>query len=192
MTAFSVVGVPLDDHGLVRRAREGDVEAYAALLRAHQGAAARLAAGLCGAGDADEVTQDAFVKAWYGLDRFRDGAAFRPWLLRIVANEARNRRRSAGRRADHELRFAGDRSFAPVVPSSDSPEHAMLAADTRLALRAALTGLPERQREVIICRYVAGLSEAETGQVLGLARGTVKSRAARGLARLRNEVDLDG
>jgi RNA polymerase sigma-70 factor (ECF subfamily) len=163
------------------------VDAYAVLLRTHQDAARRLAAVVCGAGDADEAAQDAFVKAWYGLDRFRDGSSFRPWLLRIVANEARNRRRAAGRRAGYELRFAGDRSGATTAPS---PESALLAAATRRTLQAALADLPDRQRDVITCRYVVGLSEVETAQVLGLARGTVKSRAARGLSRLR--ADLDG
>ncbi len=171
------------------------MDAYATLLRTHQDAAVRLAAVVGGAGDADDVAQDAFVKAWYGLDGFRDGAPFRPWLLRIVANEARNRRRTAGRRAVHELRFAADRSADVTVAS---PESALLAAVTRRSLKAALADLPGRQRDVVACRYVVGLSEDETAEVLGIARGTVKSRAARGLARLRagvdrrEEVDSDG
>lgn len=186
MTASSAVEASLDDRDLARRAREGDVDAYASLLRAHRDAARRLAAALCGTGDADEAAQDAFVKAWYGLAGFRDGAAFRPWLLRIVANEARNRRRAAGRRATYELRFSRDRSGEAPPPS---PESALLAATTRATLRAALADLPARQRDVVTCRYVVGLSEDETAQVLGVARGTVKSRAARGLARLRLVLD---
>jgi RNA polymerase sigma-70 factor (ECF subfamily) len=186
MTASSAVGLPLDDE-LARRARGGDVDAYARLLRAHRDAARRLAAVICGGGDAEEVAQDAFVKAWYGLHRFRDGAPFRPWLLRIVANEAHNRRRAAGRRAGYELRFSGDRSMRD--DAGPSPESAVLAAATRRTLRAALADLPDRQRDVVTCRYVVGLSEEETAQVLGIARGTVKSRAARGLARLREGID---
>jgi RNA polymerase sigma factor (sigma-70 family) len=182
------VGTPLDDRGLVGRAKEGDVEAYAALLRTHAQAARRVAAVVCGAGDADEAAQDAFVKAWYALARFRDGSAFRPWLLRIVANEARNRRRAAGRRTGYELRFAADRSAGDGVPVP-SPEAAVVAATTRATLRAALAELPPRQRDVVTCRYLVGLSEQETAQVLGLARGTVKSRAARALARLRADLD---
>jgi RNA polymerase sigma-70 factor (ECF subfamily) len=182
------VGTPLDDRELARRAKEGDVDAYAALLRMHEHAARRLAVVVCGAGDADEATQDAFVKAWYALGRFRDGSAFRPWLLRIVANEARNRRRAAGRRSGYELRFAADRSAGDGGPVP-SPEAAVLAATTRDTLRAALAELPSRQRDVVTCRYLVGLSEHETAQVLGLARGTVKSRAARGLARLRAGLD---
>jgi RNA polymerase sigma-70 factor, ECF subfamily len=159
------------------------VDAYASLLRMHEGAARRLALVVCGsAGDADEAAQDGFVKAWYGLSGFRDGAAFRPWLLRIVANEARNRRRSAGRRAGYELRFAEDRASGGAAPS---PEAAVLA-DRRRVVGAALSALPTRQRDVVACRYLVGLDEAETAAVLRLPRGTVKSRAARGLARLRD------
>jgi RNA polymerase sigma-70 factor (ECF subfamily) len=175
-----------DEDELVRRAQGGDVDAYAALLRAHRNAARRLGAVLAGPGDADEVVQDAFVKAWDGLASFRVPASFRPWLLRIVANEARNRRRAAGRRAHHELRFAADRTEASSAPT---PEGAVLAEDTRRTVRAALADLPERERDVLTCRYVVGLTEHETAAVLGIPRGTVKSRAARGLARLRTGLD---
>jgi RNA polymerase sigma-70 factor (ECF subfamily) len=152
----------------------------------HEAVARRLAAAVCGTGDADEAAQDAFVKAWYALDRVRDGSPLRPWLLRIVANEARNRRRAAGRRAGYELRSATDRSATATGPS---PESAVLAAATRRTLQAALADLPDRQRDVIACRYVVGLGEVETAKVLGVAPGTVKSRAARGLARLRASID---
>jgi RNA polymerase sigma factor (sigma-70 family) len=173
----------------VRRARDGDVEAYGALLRAHQGAARRVAAVVVGTGDADEVAQDAFVKAWAGLGTFRPAAPFRPWLLRIVVNEARNRRRAAGRRAGYELRFAVDPTTASPA---GSPEAAVVAADVLATLQLAVARLPARQREVVACRYLVGLSEDETAAALGLARGTVKSRASRGLARLRRLLDQVG
>ena len=160
------------------------MDAYAALLGRHQAAARRLAAAMCGAGsaDADEAAQDAFVKAWYGLPGFRTGAAFRPWLLRIVANEARNRRRSVGRRAGYELRFATDR--ASGAAAAPTPEAAALVTEARREVLDALARLPTRQRDVVVCRHLVGLTEEETAQVLGVARGTVKSRAARGLRRL--------
>jgi RNA polymerase sigma factor (sigma-70 family) len=183
-----VVGRPPDDRELARRAKEGDVDAYASLLRLHEGAARRLALVVCGSAvDADDAAQDAFVKAWYALAGFRDGAPFRPWLLRIVVNEARNQRRSAGRRASYELRWAEDRA-SPVTASggaASSPEAAALATDRRRQLVGALSELPAPQRDVVACRYLVGLDEAETATVLELPRGTVKSRAARGLARLR-------
>jgi RNA polymerase sigma-70 factor, ECF subfamily len=191
-TIVGVPGDPGDEDALVRRAREGDVDAFAALLRVHERTARRLAAALCGADDADEVAQDAYVKAWYALAGFREDAPFRPWLLRIVANEARNRRRAAGRRARHELRFAADRSVGPSGGAPPSPEAVVVAAVGWESLVAELADLPARQRDVVMCRHVVGLSEDETALALGLPRGTVKSRAARGLARLRARVEVAG
>jgi RNA polymerase sigma-70 factor (ECF subfamily) len=181
-----VEGRPPDDSLLVRRAKEGDVDAYAELVRMHQHSARRLAHVICGSSDdADEAAQDAFVKAWRALDRFRDGAPFRPFVLHIVANEARNRRRAAGRRAGYELRVAGDRASEEAAPS---PEVAVLAGERRQALMTALATLSDGHREVIVCRHVLGMSEAETAGVLGLRAGTVKSRLARGLDHLREQL----
>ena len=180
-------GRPLDDDQLSRRAHQGDVDADAALVRAHQAAAQRLAYVICGASaDAEDAAQEAFVKAYYALGRFRPDASFRSWLLAIVANEARNRRRAAGRRGRYELTIdpASGRTALP-------PEAAVIAAEDRRAVAAALATLPERQRDVVACRHLLGLSEAETATVLGVPAGTVKSRLARGLDRLR-EVLGDG
>ena len=92
---------PPDEETLVARAKRGETTAYEELVRMHQAIAFRVALVAAGdRGDAEEAAQDAFVKAYRALGRFREGAPFRPWLLRIVANEARNRRRlgrSAGR-----------------------------------------------------------------------------------------------
>ena len=159
------------------------MEAYAQLVRAYQPTAVRLAHVICGASlDVDDAVQEAFVKAHRALHQHREGAPFRPWVLRIVANEAKNRRRAAGRRRQHELVLVEDRASGEAVPS---PEAAVVAAETRRALLDAVSALPARQRDVVSCRYLLGLSEAETGAVLGLPSGTVKSRLARGLDRLR-------
>ena len=193
-------GRPRDEAAIVGRAKAGDVHAYAELVRAHQAAALRLAVVIGGSSiDADDAVQEAFVKAYGALDRFRAGAPFRSWLLQIVANEAKNRRRAAGRRARYEL---------TIDPASDgtalSPEAVVIAdEDDRRAL-AVVAALPPRLRDVVACRYLAGMSETETAAVLGLPRGTVKSRGSRALARLRRaglgadaepapqEVDGDG
>ena len=104
-----MVGRPLDEKELVARAKRGDADAYGELVQIYQGIAFRTAYLVAGnASDAEEAAQDGFVKAYRALWRFRPGAPFKPWLLRIVANEARNRRRAAGRRAALALRAAGD------------------------------------------------------------------------------------
>jgi RNA polymerase sigma-70 factor (ECF subfamily) len=179
-----VEGRPPDDALLVRRARRGDADAYECLLLAHEDRARRVAAVLCGA-DGDDAVQEAFVKAWIHIGTFQGDGPFAAWLLRIVANEARNRRRAAGRRAGYELRVVEDRASGAAAPS---PESAVLDAERRRATVAAVTALPPHLNEVVSCRYLLGMTEAETAAVLGLPAGTVKSRLSRALDRLRAEL----
>jgi RNA polymerase sigma factor (sigma-70 family) len=160
------------------RARRGDARAYESLVQEHQAIAFRTAYVITGsAADAEEAAQEAFVRAWLALRRFRQGAEFRPWLLTIVANEARNRVRGRRRRAGLVDRAAAELTWQPPVAEDAT------AADGRL--REALASLPERDRSVIACRFVLDLSEQETASVLGVAVGTVKSRTSRALERLR-------
>ena len=156
--------------------------AYEQLVRSYQDVALRTAHLFAPDGDADDAVQDAFVKAYAALGRFRAGAPFRPWLLRIVANEARNRRRSAGRRAGLALRSAEDRR---PDDAASSPESAVLAGEQREWLLAAVNGLRSEDRDVIAARYFLELSEAEAAELLGVPRGTIKSRLSRALVRLR-------
>jgi RNA polymerase sigma-70 factor (ECF subfamily) len=107
-------------------------------------------------------------------------------LLRIVANEARNRRRSAGRRAHLAVRAATEQPSGDAAPS---PEAAYLSSEQRTELLAAVNELPDDQRTVISLRYFVGLSEHEVGETLGLPQGTVKSRTSRALERLREAYD---
>jgi len=177
----------VDDAELVALAQAGDVGAYEDLVRRHAAAAVRLAHAVSGsAADAEDAVQEAFVKAFHSLDRFRADAPLRPWLMRIVANEAKNRRRSSGRRARLAVVAAGRRAdVAPV------PEDAAVASVESRAVLAAVAALPERDREVISYRYFAGLSEREMADALGCAPGTVKSRLARALDRLRRSAAID-
>ncbi|HYT81660.1 MAG TPA: RNA polymerase sigma factor [Actinomycetota bacterium] len=176
-------GRPLEEEELVERARNGDVTAYEQLVRTYQDLAARTAYVITGgAADAQDAAQEAFVKAYYSLGRFRAGAPFRPWLLRIVANEAINRRRSTRRQAGLALRAAEGRLQDDAVPS---PEGAALAQDEHRRLVAAMNLLRAEDRLVIAYRYWFDLSESEMADALGCARGTVKSKLSRALARLR-------
>ena len=165
----------------MERAKGGDVGAYEELVRRYQGIALRVAA-LTDGPEADNTVQDALVKAYRALGRFRMDVQYQPWLLRSVANEARNRRRAAGRRAGLALRLADDRDSGDAAPS---PESAILDAEDRSTLLAAVASLDERDRMVIGYRYLLGLSEVETAQALDVRPGTVKSRLSRALARLR-------
>jgi RNA polymerase sigma-70 factor (ECF subfamily) len=179
-----------DDAEAVTLARGGDLDAFEVLVARHTALAHRTAV-LLGAGpDASDVVQEAFVKAYRGLPWFRPEAPFRPWLLRIVANEARNAHRSARRRSTAELRLAseGDGAAGQVEESAES---AALRTHRRDLLLAAVRELPEKYRLVVTCRYFLELSEGETATVLNCPRGSVKSRLSRALDRLRVALDAD-
>ena len=170
----------------VLKAQRGDVEAYAAIVRAYQQTAFRAAYLVTrNAADAEEAVQDAFVKAWQALRRFDNTRPLRPWLLRIVVNEARNRRRSAGRHNAIAQRAIDEASGGAVPP----PEASVGARDLSKTMLNAVDSLPEEHRLVVAARYFLDLSESETASVLQLRAGTVKSRLSRALARLREELE---
>lgn len=178
----------MEDARLAERARNGDAAAFERLVRGYQEVAFRTACLITGdASEAEDAAQVAFVKAYRNLKRFRRGAAFRPWLLTIVANEARNRRKAEGRRTGLLLRASRDE---PTGDSS-SPEATVAAAERRDELMRGLDALRESERAVISCRYFLELSEEETAAALGCARGTVKSRLSRALGKLREAMSKE-
>ncbi len=173
------------DSDLVASARAGDAAAFGALVGRYQTAALRLAAAVSGSVvDAADIAQEAFVKAHRSLPRLDDPAMVRPWMLRIVANEAKNHLRGRDRRRQRDARYG-----SWVVASAPDPEVSALNGDTARELGVALGRLGPRDRQVLGYRYFAGLSEAETAQAVGVALGTVKSRTARALDRLRIELE---
>ena len=161
-----------DEVELATRARAGDRTAYSQLVATHQQIAFRVAYLVTGsAPEAEDAAQEGFVKAYRSLHRFDPGRPFRPWLLTIVANEARNRRRSAGRRLAYEAQAV---RLAPSIPDR-TPEHEAEAAET--------------ERLVVGLRYFLELSEAETAAAAGVPQGTVKSRMWRAMERLRSDLE---
>jgi RNA polymerase sigma factor (sigma-70 family) len=153
------------------------MDEFEELVRPHRAVALRVAYRIThNAADAEDAVQDAFVKAWRAFGRFRPGAPMRPWLLQIVANEARNRRRSVGRRERIERRAAVSAREEPLPIDSE--------------LLAALDDLPDEQRLVVAYRHLFSFTEEETAAALGIPVGTVKSRSARALARLRRAAVL--
>src|SRR5438270_5301142 len=156
---------------LIRSARAGDHLAYAELVRAHERLAFRTAYVIAGPDDAEEAAQNAFIKAHGALNRFTPGRPFRPWLLKIVVNEARTVRRAAYRHRAVGGRVA-DAFDANAATASAAAEAAQTETDK--TLREAIARLPARHRDVVICRYLLELSELETAQTLDLRPGTVK------------------
>jgi len=163
--------------------RAGDTDAYAVLVRRHAAVAMRTAALLGAGSDTEDVVQEALVKAYRSLGRFRLDRPFRPWLLRIVANEARNAHRSAVRRSARE-----ERDARTLTTWLDDVSVDVTDREAKEQVLAAVAQLPDPLRRVVVCRYLLELGEAETAVVLGVPRGTVKSRLSRGLGRLRDDL----
>ena len=176
-----------DEDGLIAKAKDGDQRAYAELLTRHQAVAFRAAYLIAGsAAEAEDATQEACMKAWLALERFRPGASFRPWLVQIAVNEARNRRRSAGRRAGLALRLNPPVAQPESAPSAEAEA---LAVQERAQLAAAVGQLREDDQLIIAARYFLGLSEAEAAIALSLRLGTAKSRLSRALGRLQRQLE---
>ena len=174
---------------LISRAKRGDRGAYETLVRQYDRLAFRTAYLLTGdAGDAEDAAQSAFMKAYLNLARFRADASFRPWLLRIVANEAHNRRRSRMRQHLHEV---GDERVGEQPELEPDADLRLMAKERSAWLMAHINALGESDRAVIHCRYTLDLTENEMADVLGCARGTVKSRLSRALGRLRARLEAD-
>lgn len=168
-----------DDSSLVRYARRGSRPAFEALYRQHVGRIYALCLRLTGnSADAEESTQDAFVRAWQKLDSFRGSSAFGTWLYRIAVNES-----LAGRR-----RLARPQPYLYLVETI-SPVAA--AKEVHLdELEKAIAGLPDRARHVFVLVAVYGFSHREVARMLGMATGTSKAQFHRArkllAARLQN------
>lgn len=173
---------PIDEADLIARARASDQHAIETLVRRYQDVAFRVACLITGDSDeAQDAAQTGFIKAFRSLDTFRDGAPFRPWLLRIVANEAKNRVRSTVRQATAPL-------DERIVAFDPSPEELAERNEQQRELLAAVRHLNEDDRQIIAYRYFLDLSEAEMAGLLDCPRGTVKSRLSRATSRLREQL----
>ncbi|HJW90198.1 MAG TPA: RNA polymerase sigma factor [Anaerolineales bacterium] len=177
----------MDEPELIRRARQGDGAAWESLVLVHQEAAFRLAYLLLGDADlAKDVAQEAFVRAFQSLHRFDVARLFRPWLLSITANLARNQRRSLGRYLAALGRL--QRASPAAAPGLDTKVAQRLEAQE---LWQAVRRLDHAEQQVIYLRFFLELPVAETADALGVAEGTVKSRLHRALSRLRAVIDSD-
>ena len=172
---------------LISRARRGDDAAWETIVLHHQEAVFRLAYLLLGdAQDAEDVAQEAFVRAWRALDRFDDARELRPWLLRIAANLSHNRRRSLGRYLN-AIRGWVQQSPPPVAHLGERSGQQWEAQ----TLWEAVRHLNRNEQEVVYLRYFLELSETEMASTLGIAPGTVKSRLHRAMGHLRSVVDTE-
>lgn len=183
-----------NDAALIARLAHDLDGAFPAVIAAHQDRLFTIAFRLLGHhADAEEVAQDAFVRAYRALDGYdadrRSDVRLTPWLASIAVNLARNRRRRVtDRLPPTALPSPGDGMPEPRDPTA-SPEELLLARERRDALGAALLVLPVAMRAPIVLRHVAGLSLAETALALERPEGTIKAQVHRGLARLRSILE---
>jgi len=173
------------DEDLVRRARDGEEVALGTLVRRHSEAVYRVALSIAGDPDlAQDISQDAFLKAFRALRGFRGDAAFRTWLLTITANTARGALRRRGRRREMDIETA-----PPVASEERMPdENAELSCESVRA-RQALARLPEKQRLSIQLRVDEGLSFREIGAVIGSTEGAARVNYFHGIRKLREWME---
>lgn len=163
------------DSEWVTRSQGGDRAAFGALVRRHQDGVYRYILRMVGSRDeALELTQEAFVKAWEALPRWRPEAQFRTWLFSIASNVATD---SLRRRRIVE--FVPLEEDYDVPGASVDPADQLQAKQKLRALDAALQRLPHDQREIVLLREIEDMSYGEISAALGISEGTVKSRLAR-------------
>jgi RNA polymerase sigma factor (sigma-70 family) len=165
---------------LLARAKAGDHEAYANLVRPYERVAYRVAVAVTGRrADAEEAMQNGFVKAYRSLHRFRAGAAFRPWLLRIVVNEAHN-----VVRAERRHTRLGERAAHQHAAAIAGAEETVIAREEAETVLGALARLPEADRLALALRYFAELPDGEAAALVGTSKGAYRVRLVRARKRL--------
>jgi RNA polymerase sigma-70 factor (ECF subfamily) len=187
-------------NGLVREVRDGSMSAFDELVLAFQGPIFNLAFRMTNSReDANDLTQEVFVKAYRAIDRFRGDAKFSTWLYALAANACRSRLRKTRRISFFEVKSLNDDGGpdgAPAVPEpadpGDLPGKSMEREEVRSAIGRLVAGLPEEFRAVVVMRDMQGLSYEEIAVALKCSDGTVKSRLARGRARLRDKLKREG
>ena len=170
----------MEEKDLIRRAAQGDAEAFRQLVEAYQTPAYRLAARMCGPDGAEDVTQEAFLAAWRGLPQFRGDCRFSTWLYRLVSNAAID-----CLRREKKHRDTGDVDDLELPDGGPSPQEQAERSDTRDAVRRALDRLSPEHRQVLLLRFMQELDYGEIARALNVSEGTVKSRINRAKSKLR-------
>lgn len=172
---------------LISRAQKGDRAAFAALLREHQDEVYTLARRLVGDPHlASDVAQEALIRAWRALPRFRGDARLSTWLYRITVNTAWTHKKRAVR---HQSSSIDDHLEVAAPMGADHPEIAGEILELRGRLRVALDGLPDAQREVVVLKDIYGWSHVEIAETMGISVTAAKVRLHRARARLARDLE---
>jgi RNA polymerase sigma-70 factor (ECF subfamily) len=171
------------DHNLAEKAARGDVEAFAQLVRSHSGLVYRVALRILGIEDAQDASQEVWIRVWRNVKSFRGESAFSTWLYKVTVNTCLSAHR---KEKDREAReFGSELSHLPVVTGiEDDPESAALASERREELLRALRSVRAEHRAALVLRHMEGLSYTEVAEILEVPDGTAKGWVSRGRAAL--------
>ena len=171
----------LDDRDLAVRASSGDVEAFGRLVRDHSGLVYRVAMRICGESEAQDASQEVWVRVWRNIKGFRGGSAFSTWLYKITVNTCLTSREREARREMRE--YVSELPFLPEPPGGDAdPETAALNTERREEIQEALSHVRADHRAALVLRHMEGLSYAEIAEILEVPDGTAKGWVSRGRA----------
>jgi RNA polymerase sigma-70 factor, ECF subfamily len=170
-----------EDRDLAARASEGDVKAFTKLVRAHSSLIYRVALRMLGDEDAQDASQEVWIKVWRNIKGFRGESAFSTWLYRITVNTCLNARRREERRESQE--HGDEMPYLPEPPGGDAdPEAAALSQERREEIYAALRHVRAEHRAALVLRHMEGLSYAQIAEILEVPDGTAKGWVSRGRA----------
>ena len=204
MFIFSILNLvtaspPNEDAALVERVKNGDDDAFAEIVERYEklvfNAACRVLSSSGRSTDsADEIAEDAFVKAWRNIRSFRGDCTLSTWLYRIAVNTAKDKLRADARHPTLSLTSSDDddedREWDVPVTSGDTvPEDAVERQETIIAVRRAIESLPEDMRRVVVMRDLNDMPYSDIAEILGIELGTVKSRLNRGRAALKKLLE---
>lgn len=182
----------MEDRELVERARSGDSSAFEALVLTYQQRVYNLTLRMTGnEDDAFDLSQEAFIKAWKGLDTFQFESSFSTWLYRLTSNacvdflRAQKRRRTVSLTTEDD---GGNEVQLEITDPAPNPEQAALAAEQRQLLADAMNALDKESCEIITLRVINELSYGRIAKVLGVKEGTVKSRLSRAREKLKKKL----
>ena len=185
-----------EELALVQRVQSGELDAFEDLVRAHEKTVYNLALRMTGnPQDAEDMAQEAFLKAYRSLPDFRGESKFSVWLYRIVSNVCLDHLRKQSRRPASSLTREdedGEEQQLEVPDESQSPERLLEQKLPREAVQRGLAELPEEQRQILLLREIRGMSYEEIAETLGLEAGTVKSRIFRARKKLSAFLLQDG
>ncbi len=181
------------DDKLVKRAKKGDSRAFDLLVLKYQGRVAQLVSRYVrNNAEVEDVTQEAFIKAYRALPSFRGDSAFYTWLYRIAANAAKNHLVAMGRRPSSDVALDGAETFEITdrLTDAESPDEVIMAQELKDVIAKAIDALPAELRSALTLREFEGLSYEEIAEVIECPIGTVRSRIFRAREAIDQRVAL--